>query len=445
MEYRIAHALVACCLIVCLTSCQEQTGSDNGYDHLKKAYDLWYEMVVLNTDRGDLGYIAMPGKEFADDAAEVARQWRFAMANLANLESNGFVQHLERFAIAPEFRPPDEEWTTQPHYTQACGKTAQVLRARMVVGWEQRDWGKTTSSFELGIAISRRLLADDQSVYVMLGHAIHATLLDEASAIVLEGDVPSHVLQALGRSLDQAPRIDLLPIVESVRAMTRRQLDETYVNETELSQETLEDGFLDRFTGRPPGWHATATVESKTQTMDRVNEFIDRWSADHRAVSKGEPSSFDPHEFVEDLGEVRTIALINIVTVHGTLVSALRVKMATDALRLNLALAEFRILNGRYPDRLEQLISEQLAELPVDPQSGEPYGYFRRRPSVPAGRDLPYEIYSVGDDHTDNLGRFDWDRPGRAVRSVRIASFDRRLGLLIFDPLGYDYPLNPPN
>lgn len=68
-----------------------------------------------------------------------------------------------------------------------------------------------------------------------------------------------------------------------------------------------------------------------------------------------------------------------------------------ELLRLQLALQEYRLRRGRYPESLAALTPEFLAALPTDPFTGDPYRYRRRGGG--------YLLYSVGPNGFDEGGK----------------------------------------
>ncbi len=68
-----------------------------------------------------------------------------------------------------------------------------------------------------------------------------------------------------------------------------------------------------------------------------------------------------------------------------------------------LAMERYRITNGKWPRKLEELVPEYLAKLPTDPFNGEPLLVG----TIPGG----LVIYSVGPDLQDNNGLIDDSKP----------------------------------
>jgi hypothetical protein len=89
------------------------------------------------------------------------------------------------------------------------------------------------------------------------------------------------------------------------------------------------------------------------------------------------------------------------------MVSRLRVRGASDVVSLRAvavmaALQLYRLDNDRLPATLDALRPTYLAELPLDPFSGQPFRYLRE----PDGR---FVIYSIGPDGDDDRAEVEWE------------------------------------
>lgn len=81
---------------------------------------------------------------------------------------------------------------------------------------------------------------------------------------------------------------------------------------------------------------------------------------------------------------------------------------SVDLARVGCALERFRLTNGRYPERLDELAPKFLARVPKDVMSGEPLRYRRED----GGR---YVLYSVGWNEQDDGGEVAMQRKSSAV------------------------------
>jgi hypothetical protein len=74
-----------------------------------------------------------------------------------------------------------------------------------------------------------------------------------------------------------------------------------------------------------------------------------------------------------------------------------RLRAHLDLARTALTLERYRLATGKLPERLEELVPECFAQVPIDPFDGRPLRYQRRESG--------YLLYSVMDDGQDNGGR----------------------------------------
>ena len=79
-------------------------------------------------------------------------------------------------------------------------------------------------------------------------------------------------------------------------------------------------------------------------------------------------------------------------------------QVEVSATLVMIAIAEYKVRKGEYPVRLDDLVPESFAAVPIDPLHGGTFGY-RLTPDDPHGR--PYLLYSTGLDRNDDGGDFD--------------------------------------
>jgi hypothetical protein len=105
------------------------------------------------------------------------------------------------------------------------------------------------------------------------------------------------------------------------------------------------------------------------------------------------------------------------ITVYPKLLDAfLRCHTALRCQAAALAVERYRRLHGGWPESLEQLTPDLLAEVPTDPFSDDPLLYRR----FPDG----IMIYSVGSDGEDNGGNIDWDHPNMPKTDIGFRLWD---------------------
>lgn len=85
-----------------------------------------------------------------------------------------------------------------------------------------------------------------------------------------------------------------------------------------------------------------------------------------------------------------------LLVTHNAYWAQAHTKVALDGCRLTVALARYRLKHGAYPQTLDALVPEFLAELPIDRYSGKPFLY-----KLTDGKPL---LYAAGVDQDDDGG-----------------------------------------
>src|SRR5262249_45479809 len=91
-----------------------------------------------------------------------------------------------------------------------------------------------------------------------------------------------------------------------------------------------------------------------------------------------------------------------------------------------IAVERFRLVNGRWPDQLEDLAPGFLSKVPADPFDGQPLRYPRLKEGV--------IIYTVGEDRKDDGGR-------RVL--IKAGEPDVDVGFQLWDPEHRRRPVRP--
>jgi hypothetical protein len=162
----------------------------------------------------------------------------------------------------------------------------------------------------------------------------------------------------------------------------------------------------------------SASVLDSRDQMRRYEEFMQQWRT---LLSSPDPSEQSRLEslarkydssslFMWRRGELA--ASVPPVDSLNRIATASRV--LRDGLLLRVAVERFNRETGNYPERLEDLIPDQLAAIPSDPFASD--GQFRYRVlSGDASAAGPYLLYSVGVDGIDDGGR---ENPADAARGL---------------------------
>ncbi|MBN1508809.1 MAG: hypothetical protein JW955_18315 [Sedimentisphaerales bacterium] len=204
---------------------------------------------------------------------------------------------------------------------------------------------------------------------------------------------------SLDRSLDTATFTDgqLMELDQSLTA-TAGTLDLTQVLITErcIMIETCRDPFLAAGSTPSPRFRMLPGV-TRTGIVDVLNYMgdcieasrrppIDRLEGFREATAKLKGLSF-MHFMIKMLGP----AMGRIAELD------LRARAGIDLARTALAIERYRVVMGRLPEQLADLVPDYLKEVPVDPFDGRAIRYMRTEPG--------YRLYSILEDGQDNDGK----------------------------------------
>ncbi len=270
-----------------------------------------------------------------------------------------------------------------------------VARFRIAAHEQRAD--EAIRSFEETLAMGR--IASHQ--FTLIDHLVALSLmnraLEELARQVVEGEWNGKECREFLACID---RQRLAPLEIAARGERLMGLDcNRFVYEDPAESPS---GQLAKLAGREPARVAIAGIATKEQSAAYLEGLY------HRLLELARmPMWHALHELPrvrQDMEEVPSSQIVaGLVTPAVTRVITHRAQ--TEAwiagVGAMLALEAFRGAEGRYPDKLEVLIPDYLAELPLDPFTGEPLRY-RRLDAEPSARQ--YLIYSVGWDLTDDGG-----------------------------------------
>lgn len=362
---------------------------------------------------------------------------------IRHLRESGVFDHAEDFARrAPALRPPKLDWGPDPDEMtrkNALRSFSSARTASLRLSAEAGDWEDVTAGFETLLAVNHTLLAQSDMMLPLVGIGAMTSALTECRHLLREYRVPS---DARKRMLDALDRFSLPPatvLVESGRADWQRMIDAMYTRHLADG-----DGYF-RQVSLPPFGDVEDTIEFSWRdaihsiyfmpTRHELLALSDTYFERCRplaALSQAELRD-EQHEIMDwiesrparyELFQVFAPTVLRLLQSYGYL------QMDNLSVRIMLALEAFRDDHGAYPDSLEELVPDYLAEISTDPLTGQPFGY-RRVSDDPIGRG--YLLYSWGSNLTDNGGRESADE----WTTQRIRSFEN-------PPSGFDYILNHP-
>jgi hypothetical protein len=117
----------------------------------------------------------------------------------------------------------------------------------------------------------------------------------------------------------------------------------------------------------------------------------------HQVVSEWDNKQFIPIIFQRPTG---IIAKLIVPATNRAVTAAVEADATHELARVALAAASYRVKNGKLPEKLADLVPQQLAGMPRDPFDGQPLRMKRDDKSL--------LIYSIGRDLKDD-GGFAWD------------------------------------
>ncbi len=150
-----------------------------------------------------------------------------------------------------------------------------------------------------------------------------------------------------------------------------------------------------------PVWRFGWGDQSAAFSLDCLGSMIDVYRRADRLRSFAETKSLDVEALVEArtaYGLLRTVfARVTLPVLEGAVVKGFRVENERAMHETAIALRRFQIRNKRLPSKLEELVPELLASVPIDRMDGKPLRYRRDTEET-------FTLWSVGDDLKDDGG-----------------------------------------
>jgi hypothetical protein len=204
---------------------------------------------------------------------------------------------------------------------------------------------------------------------------------------------------SLDRSLDTATFTDgQLTELDQALAATAGTLDLTQVLITErcIMIETCRDPFVATGTAPSPRFRMLPGM-TRTGIADVLNYMEDCIEASRR------PPMDRLEGFREATAKLEGLSVLHVmIRMLGPAMGRvaeidLRSRASIDLARTALAIERYRLVTGKLPEQLGDLVPQYLKEVPLDPFDGKPIRYLRTKPG--------YRLYSILDDGQDNGGK----------------------------------------
>lgn len=368
-------------------------------------------------------------EETARFAAEeaLAREMLTHYREAGVFETLGAVRTMPRSIWALQYGPSQSPQVVMLPYLGPSRQFARINAARMAIAREAGDLEEYADALETTLAIQRMCYRQPFLIDALVGVAIEMLTLAQLRDLLMS-----------------EPSAEWLGAVEAAMQRQAVDIDAAYAFESEklLTLETVAWAFSDPWRVRygPLSAYLGRLVDLGVSSGELPSGRLGTYAANRRAFESYfdaiiHASKFDPFER-PDVSDVETHGLILLEALAPALERCLwgfdRVEIERRATRTLIALERHRIARGRYPETLDALVPEFLAELPIDPWDGRPLKY---RPADPAkdphGRS--FILYSVGIDGVDDGGKVLPD-PASRHRVLTSMEIGKGFDVILNDP-----------
>lgn len=318
---------------------------------------------------------------------------------------------------------------------------ARANAARYHLAVMRGDMTEAVQAFETGLAMGRFLTQQGILIDRLVGTAI-TTLHTSAMMETIDKIPDDGTLAKLMAAIDRQCVVP--PITLSIETERRSVLDTIQWTFTDtgngngyLSMQRL--AMVQSLAGNrmPQGQVFLSLVTAnRKDTTEATNRYFDEMVKYAELPRPARlKSAFQPDNEVQTLSQ-RYLMLKILLPALGTAVNTNdRLTMDIQGTRLMLAIERWRRGHGGEPPaKLDDLVPSMLHQLPVDPITGQNFGY----KVLPAGSDYAgrrYLVYTFGNDGVDDGGVQEPDSP--AVPGARFSTINRTGGRG-----GYDFVLN---
>jgi hypothetical protein len=432
------------CVISVIESLQQHTrGERNGWRDLVDAgerFDAWQE----RDDEEAVEFFHWEPQTLwtAPDSAEAGNVRRCMPA----IEKSGVFDALERLASSPrvvlELGEGQASDALGAFVSGAMRRFSHLAMARFVIAAEREDWNTATASLRIALVVSRSTQQQAMGVSVLVGRGQQGVgapgISDALTHVLRTRRVPAPVLERmLAAWTEQQIAIPPEVVVRVETCFGKGHLASMFITGGP------RDGFVSftkvfearkAFIGAwpaelaPPG--ASAAWIDRPMFGRLLLPFLEfsSWffvtraevfaALDARAARAGQWLNQPPYlrtTTFDDNLEWQQMGLrgwpIRLALEPGSFFGDAWTRALVErdhlfeATRLILAVELHRARTGALPADLAALVPGELASLPTDPMSGQPYRYRVVPPGVDDPAGLGFVVYGVGADLIDDGGR----------------------------------------
>ena len=322
------------------------------------------------------------------------------------------------------------------------GQTRSMARARvatMRLAACEGDWDAWRAALDETMRLGRAMSYQTTIISHLVGVAIQALALQELRYELQEHDVPEAACLAMLGRMDEAWRLGPIRL-----GLEGERLSFQDIVQRVFTDDGRGDGILilSRFHAAMGMWgggvggtlphHPIVNVAGlyfpgRRETLEEHGHLIDV-AIEQSTLTQVERMNhpFDLDAYVENLDRGHIVLSTLVPALDSFVQRSVMFRSQLEAARVELALEAYHARHGEWPDSLALLAPDVLAEVPLDPINGLPFGYRRIEGASATQPDgspdpRPYLLYSLGADGKD-------DGPAPVLDDVRADRYDPLLG-----------------
>lgn len=331
---------------------------------------------------------------------------------LSRMRDKGMMNTLEQFSERlPGLRPFSEDNTflffTLPSLSRAMNLvTARLASMRLALA--DRDFEESTIAFEQLLAIATTVSVQPTLLDYLVCLSIQSRTMAELRYELMETEFNEQTCRRMLESIEQFQLADISYCIESQRLTFHDLIQLTF------SDNGNGNGFL------IPGnnsWKLTFNDEhlfrsaiasrfyyaDRNEVLKRYDHWVDGYLHEVSLLPiERWQNDFDPTQFEKELSARHRFLSITLPAFGKVMLRENIQRIQQAGTRIMLGIEIYHAINGKYPNKLDELTTSILPDLPNDPFHNGPFGY---RLLINDPHDRPYLLYSTGPDRHDDGGK----------------------------------------
>ncbi len=326
--------------------------------------------------------------------AQIPADMRAAITNMLEL-NNACFPLIDEALAKPAFRYPlDFKQGIDldlPHLGR-LRDLARLLALKALLAADRNDVGEAYTNLLAGLRFSELLRDEPILISQAVRIALHLTFSRALEDALLRVDFSEEQMRTLQSEVASAHDSDMeYRALLGERCLTLHVYDDL---DAGISPSFFEANSLARLSKLLPGRTAydknTYMESMATALLASKQPFPQKLSAMRKVRGTlRDPKEFSPGSFYTMLADLSLPGSLNFSVAHGRYEAALSLE------EIVLSSKRFQIAHGRLPHGVNELVTEYLDTIPIDPFDGSPLRYNLEKRIV----------YSVGDDQIDNGGK----------------------------------------